>query len=186
MFEQILERVALGLEDRQIPYMVIGGQAVLLYGEPRLTRDIDITLGVGPERLQVILDLVKGWGWSVLPESPIAFVEKTMVLPCLEAASGIRVDFIFSFSAFERQAMDRVQRVALGNAQVRFASVEDVIIHKIVAGRPRDLEDVRGVLLKRPAIDLAYVHRWLQEFDQSLGERFRHRFEELRQSIPTT
>jgi len=29
--------------------MVIGGQAVLLYGEPRLTRDIDITLGIGVE-----------------------------------------------------------------------------------------------------------------------------------------
>jgi hypothetical protein len=31
--------------------MVIGGQAVLLYGEPRLTRDIDVTLGIGVEEL---------------------------------------------------------------------------------------------------------------------------------------
>ena len=51
MFTQLLERIALGLEQRQIPYMIIGGQAVLLYGEPRLTRDIDVTLGVGTERL---------------------------------------------------------------------------------------------------------------------------------------
>ncbi|MGC9445266.1 MAG: hypothetical protein ACP5E9_10130 [Candidatus Methanospirareceae archaeon] len=34
--------------------MVIGGQAVLLYGEPRLTRDIDITLGLGVEHLATL------------------------------------------------------------------------------------------------------------------------------------
>jgi hypothetical protein len=32
--------VARELKEASIPYMVIGGQAVLLYGEPRLTRDI--------------------------------------------------------------------------------------------------------------------------------------------------
>jgi hypothetical protein len=47
MFEQLLEAIARGLERLSIPYMLIGGQAVLLYGEPRLTCDIDITLGAG-------------------------------------------------------------------------------------------------------------------------------------------
>jgi hypothetical protein len=47
MFTPLLERIALGLEKRQIAYMIIGGQAVLIYGEPRLTRDMDVTLGVG-------------------------------------------------------------------------------------------------------------------------------------------
>jgi hypothetical protein len=35
MFESLLERIALTLEQAHIPYMIIGGQAVLLYGEPR-------------------------------------------------------------------------------------------------------------------------------------------------------
>ena len=47
MFEEILAALSRVLQKRSIPYMVIGGQAVLLYGEPRVTRDIDITLGVG-------------------------------------------------------------------------------------------------------------------------------------------
>ena len=46
MFQALLARLALELEARSLPYMVIGGQAVLVHGEPRLTRDIDITLGV--------------------------------------------------------------------------------------------------------------------------------------------
>jgi len=39
MFEQILEQISLTFEDLRIPYLVIGGQAVLLYGEPRQARD---------------------------------------------------------------------------------------------------------------------------------------------------
>jgi Nucleotidyltransferase of unknown function (DUF6036) len=180
MFEQILERISLALEDLRIPYLVIGGQAVLLYGEPRLTRVIDITLGAGPDRLPAILGLMQSWGWTILTNSPAEFVERTMVLPCLEPASGVRVDFIFSSSAFEKQAMDHAQRVVVGKAAVRFASVEDLIIHKLVAGRPRDLEDVNGILLRTPAIDLAYLDHWLGEFDRSLGEHILQRWRELR------
>ncbi|MGH9445099.1 MAG: hypothetical protein ACRD3O_05145, partial [Terriglobia bacterium] len=56
MFEPLLEQISLELDRRHILYMLIGGQAVLLYGEPRLTRDIDVTLGVGPDRLSEILE----------------------------------------------------------------------------------------------------------------------------------
>ncbi len=185
MFEQLLEQIALGLESHGIPYMLIGGQAVLLYGEPRLTRNIDITLGTGPERLAEVLDLVTARGWQVLVDSPADFVQRTMVLPCLEPNSGIRMDFIFSFSAYEQQAMERVRRVPIGKAEVRFASVEDLIIHKIIAGRPRDLEDARSILLKNHNIDVPYIHRWLEEFDHSLNEAFEQRFEELWKSIRT-
>jgi len=182
MFARLLEQISLGLEKHRIAYMVIGGQAVLLYGEPRLTRDIDVTLGAGPERLADLLELVKGWGWHVLVEEARDFVEKTMVLPCLDSESGIRIDFIFSDSAYERQAMDRVRCVSLGKAAVRFASAEDVVVHKIIAGRPRDLEDVRTILLKNPRLDREYVRHWLGEFESSLGESYLRRFEELLQS----
>jgi len=186
MFEQLLEAIARGLERLSIPYMLIGGQAVLLYGEPRLTRDIDITLGAGPERLPEVVEWVRGNGWQVLVDAPAEFVEKTMVLPCLEPTSGIRIDFIFSSSHYEQQALKRAQRVPIGGAQVCFVSLEDLIIHKVLAGRPRDLEDVRSVLLKNQAFDLEYVHRWLREFDRSLGEKSLERFEKVRQAPPKT
>ena len=40
MFGNLLEKVALALDSERLPYMVIGGQAVLLHGEPRLTKDV--------------------------------------------------------------------------------------------------------------------------------------------------
>ena len=183
MFEQLLEAIARGLERLGIPYMLIGGQAVLLYGEPRLTRDVDVTLGVGPEGLPELLEWVRGNGWQVLVEAPAEFVGKTMVLPCLEPVSGIRIDLIFSFSLYEQQALKRARRVPIGGVQVCFASLEDLMIHKVLAGRPRDLEDLRIVLLKNPAFDLEYVHRWLGEFDRSLGVRSLEQFEEVRQAL---
>ena len=46
--------------------MVIGGQAVLLYGEPRLTRDIDVTLGIGVSELARIKKVLPAMGLKVL------------------------------------------------------------------------------------------------------------------------
>jgi len=179
MFEALLEQIARGLDSLGISYMLIGGQAVLLHGEPRLTRGIDVTLGAGPEKLPVILKWVEGARWQVLAESPADFVQRTLVLPCLEPSSGIRLDLIFSFSPYERQAIERAKKVMVGKTTVRYASAEDLVIHKLVAGRPRDLEDARSVILKNPSLDADYIRKWLGELRGSLEEDVAARFEEL-------
>ena len=179
MFRELLEKLAQALEASGVPYMVIGGQAVLLYGEPRLTRDIDITLGVGPEHAADILAVAKESGLEILVENVSDFVHQTLVLPCQQPATGIRVDFIFSFSPYEQQALQRARIVPIGEAHVLFASLEDLIIHKIFAGRPRDLEDVRIILLKNPDTDGDYIRKWLSEFEQALNEPYCERFETL-------
>ena len=172
MFQRLLNKIARELKKRSIPYMVIGGQAVLLYGEPRLTRDIDITLGMGVDGLDNLLNVLPAIPLKVLVENPKEFVTRTMVLPAAEEKSGIRVDFIFSFSLYERQAIERAVDVKMGRTIVKFGSVEDVVVHKIIAGRPRDLEDVRSILLKNPQYDSGYIERWLKEFEDSLGQSF--------------
>ncbi len=52
--KELIKNLAVELSRKGIDYMIIGGQAVLIYGEPRLTRDIDITLGVGIEKARDI------------------------------------------------------------------------------------------------------------------------------------
>ncbi len=150
--------------------MVIGGQAVLLYGEPRLTRDIDITLGVNVDELDKILRITSNLRLKVLVEDEQDFVKRTMVLPVMEEESGIRIDFIFSFSLYEKQAIERAKEIKLGRTSVRFGSLEDVVIHKVIAGRPRDIEDVKSILAKNPNYDLDYIEKWLEEFDVTIGE----------------
>src|SRR4030043_454817 len=183
MFEDLLERLALSLEQSGIPYMVIGGQAVLVYGEPRLTRDIDITLGISVDGLNRVKRIIPIIGLKSLVQKEKEFVEQNMVLPTIDKRSGIRVDFIFSFSPYERQAIERAKDIKLGRTSVRFASLEDLVIHKVIAGRARDLEDVRSILLKNPKYDSHYIEKWLAEFDKSLGGKFLKVFRNIEKEI---
>jgi predicted nucleotidyltransferase len=161
--------------------MIIGGQAVLLYGTPRLTRDIDITLGVDTDQFPVIDKLCKDLDLRVLSDDPERFAVQTKVLPAEDAPSRIRVDFIFSFTSYEKQAIERAKKVMMEGYPVGFASCEDVIIHKMFAARAIDLEDVRHILAKnRQHIDLAYIRRWLSEFSSlPEHERINEGFERL-------
>jgi hypothetical protein len=148
--------------------MVIGGQAVQLYGEPRMTRDIDVTLGLDSEGLDRVVEVCSRCGLKPIPSAPAEFVRETMVLPALDERTGIRVDFVFSVTDYERQAIGRCRSVELGGVEVHFAAIEDVVIHKLVAGRPRDIEDVRGILIKNSGLDREYVERWLRAFGRTL------------------
>ncbi|NPA90657.1 MAG: nucleotidyltransferase family protein [Chloroflexi bacterium] len=168
------------LDKARLPYMVIGGQAVLIYGEPRLTRDIDLTLGVSPEALPRVLQVAQELGLRPLVEDPEAFVRRTWVLPTLHPPSGLRVDFIFSWTPYERQALQRARAIPIEGYPVRFASPEDVVIHKLLAGRPRDLEDIRTILRKQE-LDTAYIRSWLAQFEQTLQRPFVARFERILQ-----
>ena len=167
MFDETLVRIAGALESTGMPYMIIGGQAVLLHGEPRLTRDIDITLGVNIDRLEILLGVTRRLSLKPLPEDVSAFVQKTMVLPAIEEDTGIRVDFIFSFTPYESQAIQRAKKVRILDRDVRFATAEDLIIHKIFAGRPRDIEDARNIVLKNPDLDIRHIEEWLKAFDDA-------------------
>jgi hypothetical protein len=164
-FERLLARIADALDRHDLLFMVIGGQAVLLHGEPRLTQDIDITLGMAPDRVAEVLTICETVDCAPLPEDPSAFARRTFVLPVADRASGIRVDFIFSTTPYEQEAIERAQMVSIEGTLVPFATPEDLILHKLFAGRPRDLEDVRGVIARKGStIDWGYVERWAVEF----------------------
>ncbi|MCX5782374.1 MAG: nucleotidyl transferase AbiEii/AbiGii toxin family protein [Elusimicrobia bacterium] len=185
MINQLLNSLARELDKKKVPYMIIGGQAVLLYGNPRLTRDIDITLGIDSEEHSKILDIITKLKLRVLVKDEESFVSKTRVLPCEDTEIHIRVDFIFSFTPYESQAIKRAIRVKIDKYNVRFASKEDVIVHKMFAGRPIDAEDVKGILIRYSAtIDFDYIIKWLKEFETiSKGENLVRKFNNLRKEI---
>ncbi|MDQ7857622.1 MAG: DUF6036 family nucleotidyltransferase [Armatimonadota bacterium] len=158
--------------------MVIGGHAAILYGEPRLTRDIDITVARGPDRLNELLSVVRGLG--LMPAvGAEELARRNYVLPCTDPTTQIDVDVILSVSAYEQEAMMRTRAVPIGGVPVRFAAPEDVLIHKIVAGRPRDVEDARAILARVQCLDRPYIERWLEEFEQTLSSPFVRVFRDL-------
>jgi predicted nucleotidyltransferase len=169
-FGVLIARLAQALTSREIPFMLIGGQAVLLHGQPRLTQDVDITLGASPARLGDAVAACEAANLRPLPTDPAAFVEQTFVLPALDRDTGIRVDLIFSTTPYEAEAIRRAVLVEIEGVRVPFASAEDLILHKLFAGRPRDLDDAAGVARRQAgAIDWTYVRRWGAEFSAVPG-----------------
>jgi predicted nucleotidyltransferase len=166
----LIKQIAWNLDENEVSYMIIGGQAVLLYGTPRLTRDIDITLGIDTDEFRRIEKVCSNIGLKPLADDPEAFAARTKVLPAEEPQSKFRVDFIFSFTSYETQAIRRAQEVFMDGYPVRFASCEDVIIHKMIAARAIDLEDVRHMLAKNgERLDYEYLRQWLAEFSAIPG-----------------
>ena len=168
MFRDLIKRVCSVLKDNGLPYMIIGGQAVLKYGDPRLTQDVDITLGIAPQdgdRLLGILDEIQV---TPLCDNPADFLKQTFVLPVKDKVTGIRIDFIFSLTDYELRAIERSSLVDFDGLSVNFISLEDLLVQKLIANRPRDIEDVRNILLKNKNFDRSYVEKWLNIFDGEL------------------
>ncbi len=163
--ERLLAALTSQLGSAGLPFMLIGGQAVLLHGAPRLTEDVDATLDADPSKLDALLESCAVLGLVPLPQQVESFVAETFVLPVRHAATGVRVDFIFSSTEYEHQAIQRAQPVTLAGEPVPFATAEDLIIHKLFAARPRDLEDARGVVVRKGAdLDWGYMEKWARDF----------------------
>lgn len=167
--EAAAAELAAFLDEHQVAYMVIGGLATLVWGEPRLTEDVDITVAVEPERLPPMLDALEK-RFNLLPANPKRFLEETKVLP-IRTASGIRVDLILAALPYEHEALRRAVEVELGGRRVRVVCPEDLVIYKLVSRRPRDREDVAGVIRRRGnRFDRAYADPVVRELSEVLEE----------------
>ncbi len=59
----------------------------------------------------------------------------------------------------------------------------DVVIHKVIAGRARDIEDIKSILIKNPTYDSGEIIKWLKEFDDPLDENFLEVFRKIEKEI---
>ncbi|MBN2578022.1 MAG: nucleotidyltransferase [Pirellulales bacterium] len=184
MFDRLLKKISEAFEAAEIPYMIIGGQAVLYYGEPRFTRDIDVTVGLGSAEAEPVLAMIAAQGWRVLADNPRQFLAETMVLPVVDPDSEIRIDFIFSQTEYERQALARSIQVPLDDVRLRIVALNDLVVMKILGNRPRDLEDLRKILIKNPHVDRTFVENTLNEIDQVLEANFFQTFREIADTLP--
>jgi hypothetical protein len=157
------------LDRKGIPYMVIGGFAVTVWGEPRFTRDLDITVSVPADELPSTIGRVCSDFTSLVADAP-KFVNETRVLPIMVHATP--VDLIFAALPYEDAAIARAKTILVKTTAVRVCSPEDLILHKIVSPRPRDREDIEGVFRYRHAeLDYEYLDPRVKELADALADR---------------
>lgn len=78
--------------------------------------------------------------------------------------SAIDIDVILGGLSFEESAVAQGRTYSVGGVNVRLPRVEDLLVMKAVAHRPRDLQDIEGLLEAHPDADLQSVREWVRDF----------------------
>lgn len=176
------------LIEREIPYAIIGGIAVQRWGQPRLTRDVDLTIQLPAGREEPILrEILRAFPGRMDDALQFALVHR--VLP-VRLPGGSEADITLGLPGYEEHVIARAVDYDLGGERtVKLCSAEDLIIHKAVAGRPQDLMDIEGIVARqRDRLDLAYLRRWLGELstlldDPEVAQRFERAWAEYLKRI---
>ena len=152
------------LDAAHIPSMIIGGVAASVLGRPRLTRDVD-ALAVLPEAdWAEAIRLAPQFNILSRIDNALQFAKRSRVLLMRHTTSGIDVDLIFGELPFERAAVANCENHDVGGIRVRLPRVEDLLVMKAIARRPKDVEDLQGLLAAHPELDVASARRWIREF----------------------
>ena len=152
------------LDDAKMPSMIIGGVAASVLGRPRLTQDVDVLAILPEEDWANAVSSAARHGILPRVENALDFAHRSRVLLMRHAESGIDIDVTFGRLSFEQTAIDNSEIHDVGGLRVRLPRVEDLLIMKAVARRPKDLQDIEGLLAAHPDADIAAVRQWVREF----------------------
>lgn len=157
------------LERHEIPYMVFGGVANSLYGNPRQTFDIDIKVSLPPETgIETLLEAL-GKEAEILPEDPKRFLDETNVIPI--EIHGVRVDLVAAGLPFEIKAIKRSRMMDVFGREVRVCLPEDLVIQKAVSNREKDWMDIQEIIrLQGRAMDRDYLLVHCKELSELLSD----------------
>lgn len=132
-------------EDRGWAFCFIGGLAVQRWGEPRVTKDVDLTLITELGAEQVFIDGLLTCFDSRIPDAESFAMRNRVVL--LRASNSIAIDVSLGWLDFEKASVERSSLWSLDQGfEIRTCSAEDLIVHKVFAGRLQDWLDVQGII----------------------------------------
>lgn len=159
------------LTELGVPFMIIGGIAVIARGVPRQTIDIDATVWGQAASLDELFAALKSHG--IVPRIPDAaeFARRRQVLLLEHRPSGTTLEISLAWLPFEQAAIERAGLVTLRGVEVPVAQPQDLIVYKFVAWRDRDKADIeRLLLLHGEGLDLQHLREIARQFAEALEE----------------
>jgi hypothetical protein len=162
-----LRHVWLTLEPLQLPMAVMGGIALATWKSVRATRDVDLLLGIRQHDPGELLAKLRAAEIRPKREPPITTLGQLSVIQLLyeppETFVDLQIDLFLARSGYHLQALERRVFAQLPDLDVEVAvlACEDLILHKLLAGRIIDRADAAALLrANRESLDLDYVARW--------------------------
>jgi hypothetical protein len=121
--EDALDALALALTSQKLPWMLIGGLAVIARGVRRCTTDIDAVVQGDSVDLDALLRAFAARG--IVPRIPDAraFAAANRILLVTHEPSGVDLDVSMGWTGFEREALGLRSNVTFGPLRVPTASV---------------------------------------------------------------
>ena len=164
-----LRSLAHVIDGRGLGWFVFGAQAVAVRGAPRATQDVDVTVQVDPGQLdELVADLESEGLRHRYPELADELLATGSVIPLVHP-SGMEIDLIVAGSGLEALALSRATRATIDGVVVPVARATDLVVMKVLAGRGKDLEDVRA-LIAGGEVDTAEVRDLLGQLEAALGQ----------------
>ncbi len=149
--------------------VIIGGVAVALLGRPRATRDVDCILIAPGDEWQELIDSAVPFRIRPRIDNALEFARESRMLLLRHEPSAVEIDAMLGAVTFEEELVARAERIEVAGVSVPVASADDLIVMKAIAGRPRDLADIEG-LLDAQRIDVERVRDDVRRFAELLDE----------------
>lgn len=155
-------------DQLSIDYAVMGGFAVRAHGVPRPTYDIDVTIVLERTHLPKLFDRLREQDYSIPETYESGWVDELKNLPLVKLRrylgdESLDVDLFLVEHKFQREVMRRRIRLDADRRIMWVVSPEDLVLFKLLAGRPRDRGDIADVLFIQGQLDESYMRRWAPE-----------------------
>lgn len=161
-----MQRIIDFLNERDIPYMLIGGVAISIWGEMRVTHDVDFKVSVDmplADFRKLVLEHFPARSMNIPPHKLSPYVIHIWASP------DVAADILVSMFDYEKEAINRAVNADVMGIPARVCTAEDFIVHKAIANREKDWMDVASILERqRGKLDVKYIRKWLTEFSEAL------------------
>jgi len=150
------------LDAGRFDYLLYGGLAAALWGEPRYTEDVDLVLFVAERHAFKFLREASKHGFAVEEDLAVQQIQVSgwARLPLGDRKSPWHLDLTLGDNPFDKSALARRKEVGLFDRKVWVASPEDLLVYKLVSWRERDVLDVHAIVKRQKSLDLAYLKKW--------------------------
>jgi hypothetical protein len=157
-FTQIFDRL-------HIPYAVMGGIAVRVYGIPRATYDVDLTIAIDRDRLPDLYKAIQDIGYTIPEAFEKGWIDQVGGMALVKArlylqGRGVDIDMFLAESRYQLEILNRRKHGLIDNVPTWFVSPEDLIVLKLLANRPRDIADIGDILFTQGQLDEEYMRKW--------------------------
>ena len=162
---EVLSTAVRALSSPPLPYCLIGALALGAYGRPRATHDVDLLILTDSAMSHSYLNPLRAKGFAVASDWHDANPMASDVVMRLKhtSAPDFPLDLIFAISNLHKNTVARRKSIDLHGTQVPVSSAEDLILLKLSASRPRDFDDVMGIVGNVGAsLDIDYLWSWAE------------------------